>query len=422
MTINKFLKWNLSVKLLVILISTLLFGHWLPQNLQSILYAISLTLKEILLFVLPVIIFSYLFSSLLTLQSKKAIVFMLFLFGAVCISNYISTLIAYGVGSIELIQLSSIIINNTEYTDQLVPLWNFELPKWISNNQALCFGFSLGLLLSFFQISWIHKFSDYAKIISSLFIEKYFIPVLPLFSLGFFVKMQHEGILNKIIQSFLPIMVIVMLTCLLYLAILYALAAKFDFKQWLKYIKNALPAALTGFSTMSSLAAMPITLKAAEKNTQGSNFVRVIIPTTVNIHMIGDSIIIPFLTLSILVTFGYKFPWFETYNYFAVSFLLTKFSAAGIPGGTILVMLPVIEAHLNFSGEMSALITTLCILFDPVVTMMNVLGNNVFVIILCKIFMKIKFLVVKNVANSKIIDVTQLLWFKKMWRKKRFIQ
>jgi Na+/H+-dicarboxylate symporter len=41
-------------------------------------------------------------------------------------------------------------------------------------------------------------------------------------------------------------------------------------------------------------------------------------------------------------------------------------------------MLPILEKHLGFNGDMMSLITALYILFDPVITFGNVLGNGAF--------------------------------------------
>jgi Na+/H+-dicarboxylate symporter len=41
-------------------------------------------------------------------------------------------------------------------------------------------------------------------------------------------------------------------------------------------------------------------------------------------------------------------------------------------------MLPILEHYLGFTGEMMSLITALYILFDPVITSANVLGNGAF--------------------------------------------
>lgn len=49
-------------------------------------------------------------------------------------------------------------------------------------------------------------------------------------------------------------------------------------------------------------------------------------------------------------------------------------------------MLPILESHLGFTGEMMSLITALYILFDPVITSANVLGNGGFSMVLGKIY------------------------------------
>lgn len=383
-------KFNLSFKLLIVLASALLFGNYLPANLQSALYAISLNLKGLLLFVLPAVIFSCLFSCLLSFRGGKAIGFMLILFGIVCLSNFISTLIAYGVGSLGLLNnLATITPHPIGTTQELSPLWSFTFPQWLPNDYALYLGFLAGSLFSFFPNARAYRFSENAKRWVTLFLEKGFIPTLPIFALGFILKMQHDGILIQVIESYLPLLLIIALTYLVYLALLFAIIANFNLHQWLKYIKNILPVALTGFSTMSSLATLPITLNAAEKNTGNIDLTRAIIPATVNIHMVGASIAIPLMALSILLSFGHEFPSLQIYLPFALYFILAQTAVVAVPGGGILVMLPILETHFGFSGEMSALITALYILFDPAVTVTNVLGNSALVIMVSKIFTKL---------------------------------
>jgi len=385
----KFPKLNVSAQLLIVVVVSLLWGDKLfSENVQSALYAISLNLKGLLLFVLPFIIFSCLFSCLLTFRGKKAIGFMLLLFLAVSLSNLTSTFIAYGIGSLELINIETT-LQTIQTEKALMPLWHFEFPQWIPNDYALYLGFFAGALFSFFPNKRAYQFSEQAKRWVTLFLEKVFLPTLPIFALGFILKMENDGLLTQVIESYLPLLLIIVVTYIAYLALLFLLAANFNFKQWLYYIKNVWPVALMGFSTMSSLATMPMTIKAAEKNTNNIELARAIIPATVNIHLIGVSIAIPLMAICILLNFGYQFPSLSVYFVFALYFVIAQFAIAAVPGGGILVMLPLLETHLGFSADMSALITALYILFDPAVTITNVLGNSALVIIVSKIFAKL---------------------------------
>lgn len=377
---------KLSIQLLSTLFAALVFGSFLPESLQATFYAISISLKEILLFVLPIIIFSCVFSCLLALRGGRAIGLMGGLFAIVCLSNYCSTLVAYAVGSLGLINTEGLttVKESMNHINDLTPLWSYELPKWVSNHQALYLGFALGSLFSFFPRASAYRFSHHAKRLVTLFLEKAFVPILPLFALGFVLKMQHDGILGHIIQSYFPLIVIILITYAAYLALLFAIAAEFNLPKWLAYLKNVVPVGLVAFSTMSSMATLPVTLEAAKKNTDEEDVARIVIPATVNIHMIGVGIAIPLMAFSILASFGYEFISFTTYCSFALYFILAQFSVAAVPGGAILAMLPVLETHLGFSGEMSALITTLYILFDPFVTVANVLGNSALAIMISK--------------------------------------
>jgi Na+/H+-dicarboxylate symporter len=146
-----------------------------------------------------------------------------------------------------------------------------------------------------------------------------------------------------------------------------------------------IPAGITGFSTMSSAATMPVTLEATEKNTGDEQFADLVIPTTVNIHLIGDALAIPIMALAVLSLSGLPLPSIENYLLFTFYFCLAKFSVAGIPGGGIFVMLPIMQKYLGLTPEMSTLMTTIYIVQDPIFTGANVMGNGAFALIVRKI-------------------------------------
>ena len=94
------------------------------------------------------------------------------------------------------------------------------------------------------------------------------------------------------------------------------------------------------------------------------------------------------IALAIMSTFGLPFPDLTTFMIFASYFVIAKFAVAGIPGGGIVVMIPILEKYLGFSPEMSGLITAIYILLDPLNTTANVLGNGAFAILTTNIFKK----------------------------------
>jgi Na+/H+-dicarboxylate symporter len=85
-----------------------------------------------------------------------------------------------------------------------------------------------------------------------------------------------------------------------------------------------------------------------------------------------------------MLALGLPIPNSTQYSLFAVHFVLAKFGVAAVPGGGILVMLPILQTYLNFNGEMLGLITALYVLFDPIITACNVAGNGAMAIIFDK--------------------------------------
>ena len=150
-----------------------------------------------------------------------------------------------------------------------------------------------------------------------------------------------------------------------YIIFLYFAFNKFKFGQSILSIKNMLPATLSGFSTMSSAASIPLTIIGTERNAKNKDLVHTVVPASVNIHLIGDCVAIPCFAFAILKNFDIAQPDIMSYLMFTIYFVIAKFSVAAIPGGGILVMLPILDQYLGFNSDMLSLITALYILFDP---------------------------------------------------------
>lgn len=354
---------------------------YLSIHFKSVLYALSVSVKSAIIFTLPVIIFMLLFKTICQL-SKNATKLILLILAGVCISNFISTMISYQIGSVMYgmdISLSQVATENG-----LQAAWNVTLPTLVANDTALFSGLILGLAFSFLLPTQAPRLAEHCdKIV--FFLLRAITYVVPFFISGFMVKLIHDKVMSHIVQHYAFIFAVVAASVYSYILFLYALANRFRLKECLQSIKNMIPAAVAGFSSMSSAGAMPMTIIGCEKNTKNGDLSRLIVPTTVNIHLIGDCFAIPIFAFAILNSFGVVEPSFGAYFIFALYFVLAKFSVAAIPGGGILVMLPLLDGYLGFTPEMASLITALYILFDPVITTANVLGNGAFAMVLDRV-------------------------------------
>lgn len=360
--------------LLLVIAAVLTLHSLIPFEMKQILYAISLTIKSVIVLVLPCIIFSLLFKTAIQLAGRATMVIALILL-CVISSNMLSTFLSHYIGMwVYHFDLSLALPKDTT---GLIPAWTVQFPKLIANNKAMFLGIILGIIFGSFKVAFAETVAvKLDAIIAKLL--KGFVYFIPLFVAGFVVKLQYDGVMQTIIKDYTLIFVLIALAQFSYIFLAYLTLNYFKPQQTWHCIKNILPAAITGFSTMSSAAVMPLTINGAEKNAKNKDLARSVIPATVNIHLVGDCFAIPIFAYAVMKSFGMPEPALLTYLTFVAYFVLAKFSVAAIPGGGIIVMLPILETYLGFNAEMLSLITALYILFDPVITSANVLGNGAF--------------------------------------------
>ncbi len=365
---------KMPVLLLAIIGAIFLFEGYIPYDVKAHVFALSLLVKSIIIFSLPFVIFMLLFKTVAGF-SRGATKLVFFVLAGVCLSNFLSTMISYVIGSS--VYHMDLSLASPQESGGLIPAWQGSVPGVITNDIAMFSGLFLGLFLPRIMPQLAQRLSDLSeKVVSQMF--KVLTCIVPLFIAGFVLKLSHDKVINTIAKDYARIFILVAVSVLSYILLIYFVSNRGVISRFIQSIKNMLPAAIAGFSSMSSAAAMPLTILGAEKNSKNPSFARLSIPTTVNIHLIGDCFAIPIFAFAVMKNYGMTEPLFYSYLIFALYFVLAKFSVAAIPGGGILVMLPVLESQLGFTAEMGSLITALYILFDPVITCANVLGNGGF--------------------------------------------
>ena len=378
-------KFQLPLALFFILIITYAFGNSIPLVIRELFLSISLILKSILLLLLPFIIFSFITSSLLSLEGN-IIKFTGLLILCIFISNSIAIYTGYFVGTTF---LEFLVTENNNFGNDniLMPLWNINIPLLITNDQALSVGFIFSIIFSFKRNKKVENFTKTMSNISTKFLKKFFIPILPLFVLGFVIKLQYEGALENAIKVYGKVLLVIVITQISYLCLFYFVASKFNIKKCLMYFKSVFPAAFTGFSAISSAASMSVLLISMEKIFKNkSTLYKAIVPAVINTHTLGSAIGVTILTFATIKTFNAPIPTFESFVIFAFFYALSKFAVAAVPGGVLLIVAPLLEKYLAFSSEMIGIITVVYLLFDPFGTATNVTGNGGFTIGFTKIF------------------------------------
>jgi Na+/H+-dicarboxylate symporter len=377
--------------LLIFIITAIILGYisgsLLPQSVTSVFYTISINIKNIVMFFLPVIIFSCISKALANDKQSNLFIF-LSVIALICCSNFISTMIAYVLSHL-FINHQTLAVKYTILESNIKPIINISLPQ-LNNEIGLISGLILGVLANKYKLHPLHSLINRCYSLSLAFLNKFFIPLVPLFILGFVAKLSYEGMLEQLFSKNWYYILLIICSLVCYLSLMAALASYVSKIKLMKIFKDISIPVLSAFSTMSSTAALPLSIAAAEKNIKNKNFANMYLPASVNIHLIGDSIGVPILAMLLMQHFQGYMPSFHDYLVFSAYFIMAKFAIAAVPGGGIIVMLPILEKLFHFTPEMGAIITTFYILMDPIFTGSNVTGNNLLCLILDRFFYRKK--------------------------------
>ncbi|WP_067518303.1 cation:dicarboxylate symporter family transporter [Endozoicomonas ascidiicola] len=374
---------KLPLSLIVARLIPVLTDSLVSYDVAAFFYSVSLTIKSVLVFILPFIVFSFMVSCFCRL-GRNAFFFCVLLVLGVFTSNILAIFTGYLVGIFTVPMLTIQASSEAYLAAGLGTLWTFQLVPLFSSMNALVAGFLVGCLINLLKLDLLKPWAYNASDGCGWFLSKIFIPILPLFILGFSFKLHADGMLTQAVVSYGPILLLVVMTQVCYLTCYYFIAANFSIRKCFSDIAKVFPAFLTGLSTVSSAACLPVLINSTEKITGSSLMARTIVPATVNIHTIGSAIGLTMLSLVTLRTFSLPLPDIYGFTLFAFFYAIAKFSVVAVPGGVILVVGPILQSLLGFTDEMLGLMTAVYMIFDPFGTAMNIGGNGAFAMIFAK--------------------------------------
>jgi Na+/H+-dicarboxylate symporter len=350
------------------------FGSWVPLPVKEVLYACSLSIKGLIVAVLPVIIFGLLFRSAV-LMARRATWILLLLLASVAASTFIAVYLARLVG-IGLYNADvAMALGTVPESMQLHPYWHWELESWIQNSIVMGTALGLGVVGSIFCPSPALALSVLIdRLVQGLL--KVLTYIIPLFVTGFVFKLQHEGFINIIVSNYSVVFGVIAASLFAYICLLFFVFSSGNWRTTGSWLHAMLPSAVNGLTTMSSAACLPLMVTGVQKNASHKTLPNMAVPILVNIHMIGECFTDVILAYAILKTYGMAEPTWAQFLPFSLWFFVARFSCAGIPGGGILVIKPLLFSYFAFNDDMFSLIVSLYILFDPISTAGNVLGDG----------------------------------------------
>ena len=179
------------------------------------------------------------------------------------------------------------------------------------------------------------------------------------------------------------LLILVAAACVAYTLALYALAIFVGGVPLIRFARAIAPAQVVGFSSRSSLAALPAMIEAGKDQLPlPASVTGFLLPLAVSTFKLGATIAITTSSLFLARVYGIPITSGEIV-WIAISAVLLSFSIPGIPAGVLLVMVPVL-ASVGIPAEGIGILLAVDIIPDMFRTFTNVTADMVAAVIVAR--------------------------------------
>ncbi len=266
-------------------------------------------------------------------------------------------------------------------------VFKLNIPPIMPVMTALITALMLGITTLWTGAKTIENILNEFEGIMLMVVQKFILPILPIFIAATFAELTFEGSITKQAPVFLMVILLALVGHLIWLTVLYTIAAIISKRNPMEVIKHYGPAYLTAVGTMSSAATLPVALSCIHKSTvvrrDTADFA---VPLGATIHLCGSVLTETlFVMLISLLLYG-TLPAVGTMVVFIFLLGIFAVGAPGVPGGTVMASLGIVTAILGFDEAGVALLLAIFALQDSFGTACNVTGDGAIALMIDGIF------------------------------------
>lgn len=380
------MKFGLLPRIIVGIAIGLVLGLVLPDAALSITESLRLILSGLLQFFIPLIVFGFIGAGIADFRGRVGK-----LLSVSVVMAYIDTVIAIALA----VFAAAIVIpaitsqgDPSQGANELPdPFFEMVIDPPLAIITALLLAFILGIGATWDKSTIIRQGLTQFRDIILWSIKAVVLPLIPFFIGLTFIKLAAEGEIFSNIPVFLGMFVLVVLMQWLWLAVEYGTAGIIARQNPLRMMKAMIPAYLTGLGTMSSAVTMPVALRQVKASkmvdAKVSDF-GIPLFNTVHQAAAGIGIAVGAMTVSVLTTGS--LPDLGAIIAFVILLAVIEVGAVGIPGGSILASLGVLQSTLGFGDAEIGLMLTLFAIQDSFATAGNVTGDGALTMIINRYF------------------------------------
>ena len=385
-------KLNLLTKLVLGIAIGIGIGLLHELRLVQLLATVNTVFGEFLKFCIPLILLGFITPGIANLE-KSAGKILLLTAGIAYASTVLSGIFAFQINQWVFPKLlgaahSLEAFENPE--EGLVQgLFSIHIPPIVNVMSALLLAFLLGLGIATAENKTLRNWSNEFQTVVQYIINGFIIPILPIHIAGIFANMTYTGKILPILLVFFKVFGVIILLHLLVIIALFLIAGAVGRRSPIALLKNMLPAYFTAIGTQSSAATLPVTLSCCEKNKVSPQISSFVAPLCANIHMPGSTITLVSCSMAIMMMTDTTF---ETGSMLQFIFLLalTMIASPGVPGGSVMSALGLLQTVLGFNEALIGLMIALYLAQDSFGTACNVTTDGALAVIIDEFTLKNK--------------------------------
>lgn len=379
---------RLLMWIVIAIITGLVGGQLLPIEAFSATESLRTILSGLLQFFIPLIVLAFIAAGVAELRGAigRMLSFSVIL-------AYVDTVIGIGLGVLAATLIIPRLVDSSASAQDGVtlpdPFFELDIDPPLAVISALILAFILGIGSTWEKSQTLRKLLLEFRDIVLWAIQKIVMPIIPFFIFFTFLKLSAEGTIFSNIPVFAGMFVLLIIMQWVWLGIEYTTAGIVSRTSPLPMLKAMIPAYLTGMGTMSSAVTMPVALRQAKTvKTVDQGVTDFAIPLFNTVHQAcaGIGIAIAAMTVSVITT-G-ELPHVATIIVFILLLAVIEVGAVGIPGGSILASLGVLQSILGFGDPEIGLMLTLFAIQDSFAAAGNVTGDGALTMIVNKFFGK----------------------------------
>src|SRR5690606_22765629 len=307
--------------------------------------------------------------------------------------SYIDTIIACGLAAgVAYLVIPLFAIDSSSGADAAAigaPFIEIEMTPIMSVMSALILAFILGIGSTVVKGTTIKNAIGELRDIVTLCINKIILPILPFFIACIFAGITAKGELFSSIGIFGKMLLLIIILQFVWLFIEYSVAGLISKNNPIPMFKAMIPAYFTALGTMSSAATLPVALKQAKTVPyMKKSIADFVIPLCNTVHLSGAAMAITISAFTVSQMTTGQLPPVGVVISFIILLGIIEVGAVGVPGGSVLAALGILQSSLGFDEAALGLMLTLFMIQDSFGTATNVVGDGAISMVVNKFFGK----------------------------------